>query len=165
VGIFAVQIAKSYGAQVTAVCGARNLEMARSLGADKVVDYRREDFTRSGEQYDLILAVNGHHSLRDYRRALRPAGVCVVVGGPLSQVLQAAALGRFLSRPGGKKHLFFVAATPKQDLLALRDLLAAGKLVAVIDKTYPLSKAAEAIRYVMDEHARGKVIITAGAQA
>lgn len=161
VGIYAVQIAKTYRAEVTAVCSTRNLDMVRSLGADHVIDYKREDFTKNGQHYDLILAVNGHHSIRDYKRALHPTGMCVVAGGPLSQVFQAMLLGRLVSRPGGKKHLFMgVATTPKKDLLVLRELLEAGRLVPVIDKSYPLSKTAEAIRYLIEEHARGKVVIT-----
>jgi NADPH:quinone reductase-like Zn-dependent oxidoreductase len=160
VGMYAVQIAKTYGAEVTAVCSTRNLETARAFGADHLIDYKMDDFTRNGQHYDLILAVNGHHSMRDYRRALRPMGKCVVVGGPLSQVLQALLLGRFVSRPGGKRHLFMVATTLKKDLLVLGDLLEAGKLVPMIDRSYPLSRAAEAIRYLIDEHARGKVVIT-----
>lgn len=160
VGMYAVQIAKAYGAEVTAVCSTRNLELAREFGADHVIDYKSEDFTRKGQHYDLILAVNGHHSIRDYRRALRPTGRCVVVGGPLSQVVQALLFGRFVSQSGGKRHLFMLAATLKKDLLVLRELLEAGRLAPMIDRSYPLSRAAEAIRYVIDEHARGKVVIT-----
>jgi NADPH:quinone reductase-like Zn-dependent oxidoreductase len=160
VGTFAVQIAKSYGAEVTAVCSTRNLDMARSIGADHVIDYKREDFTRNGQQYDLILAVNGHHSIQDYRRALSPRGICVVAGGPLSQIFQAMLLGPLVSRLGSKKHVFMIATTPKKDLLALKELLEAGKLAPVIDKCYPLNETAKAIRYLIEEHARGKVVIT-----
>jgi NADPH:quinone reductase-like Zn-dependent oxidoreductase len=161
VGTFAVQIAKSYGAEVTAVCSTRNQEMARSIGADHVIDYKREDFTRNGQQYDLILAVNGYHSVRAYRRALSPTGICVVAGGTLSQILQALLLGPLVSRRAGRRHVFMgVAATTKKDLLTLRDLLEAGKLVPVIDRTYPLAETAKAIRYLIEEHGRGKVVIT-----
>ncbi len=161
VGTFAVQIAKSYGAQVTAVCSTRNLDMVRSIGADYVIDYKREDFTRKGQHYDLILAVNGHHPIQAYRRALNPTGVCVVVGGPLSQILQAMVLGPLISRPGGKKHIFMgIATTTKKDLLVLKELFKAGKLAPVIDKCFPLSETAKAIRYLIEEHAQGKVVIT-----
>jgi NADPH:quinone reductase-like Zn-dependent oxidoreductase len=161
VGMFAVQIAKAFGADVTAVCSTRNLEMMRSIGADRAIDYRREDFTKQGEHYDLIFVVNGHHSIRDYRRALTPTGKCIVAGGPLPQILQALVFGKLVSRFGNKKHIFMgIATTPKKDLLVLRELLEAGKLNPVIDKCYPLSETAKAMRYLMEEHARGKVVIT-----
>ncbi|MBM3180834.1 MAG: NAD(P)-dependent alcohol dehydrogenase [Chloroflexi bacterium] len=160
VGTFAVQIAKSYGAEVTAVCRTRNLDMMRSIGADHVIDYTRGDFTKSGRQYDLILAVNGHHPILDYRRALSPTGICIVAGGSFSQVLQAMFLGSIISRLGGRKIRFMgIATTPKKDLLILKELLETGKLVPIIDKSYPLSETAEAIKYLMNEHARGKVVI------
>jgi NADPH:quinone reductase-like Zn-dependent oxidoreductase len=161
VGMFAVQIAKAFGADVAAVCSTRNLEMMRSIGADHAIDYKREDFTTKDQRYDLIFAVNGHHSIRDYRRALTPTGKCVVAGGSLSQILQALAFGKLISRFSSKKHIFMgIATTPKKDLLVLRELLEAGKLKPVIDKCYPLSETAKAIRYLMEEHARGKVVIT-----
>lgn len=163
VGVFAVQIAKAWGAEVTAVCSTRNQALARSLGADHIINYQREDFTRQGQQYDLILAVNSNHSIRDYQRALGRTGRCVVVGGSLAQVLQALLFGRLVSRAGSRKHAFMgVATTPQKDLLILRDLLETGKLSPVIDKTYPLGETARAIRYLIDEHARGKVVIIAG---
>jgi NADPH:quinone reductase-like Zn-dependent oxidoreductase len=161
VGVFAVQIAKSYGAEVTAVCSTRNLEMARSMGADHVIDYTREDFTQNGQHYDLILAVNGHHPLLHYRRALRDGGICVVAGGSFSQVLQAMLLGPLVSRLGTKKIGFMgIATTPQKDLLVIKELLEAGKLVPVIDKCYPLRETVEAIRYLVEKHAQGKVVIT-----
>jgi len=160
VGTFAVQIAKSYGAEVTAVCSTRNLDMARSIGADYVIDYTREDFTKHGLRYDLILAVNGSHPILNYRRALSPRGICAVAGGPLTQVFLALLLGPVISRLGSKKHFFMgMAKSGKEDLLVLKELLEAGKIVPVIDKCYPLSKTAEAIRYLIEEHARGKVVI------
>ncbi|MBN2385631.1 MAG: NAD(P)-dependent alcohol dehydrogenase [Anaerolineales bacterium] len=163
VGTFAVQIAKSYGAEVTAVGSTRNLDMLGSIGADQIIDYKREDFTRKGQQYALILAVNGYHPMQDYRRALIATGICVVAGGSMSQIFQALLLGPFVSRLGNKKHVFMgIATTPKKDLLVLQELLAAGKVVPVIDQCYPLHKTAEAIRYLMEEHARGKVVITMG---
>ena len=161
VGLFAVQIAKAFGAEVTAVCSTRNLDMVRSAGADQAIDYTCEDFTKSGQRYDLILAVNGHHPLLHYRRALSPAGICVVAGGPLSQVFLSMLLGPLLSKFGSKKIGFMgIATTPQQDLLLISELLETGKLVPVIDKCYPLSEVPQAIRYLIDEHARGKVIIT-----
>jgi NADPH:quinone reductase-like Zn-dependent oxidoreductase len=161
VGTFAVQIAKSFGTEVTAVCSTRNLEMARSIGADHVIDYKREDFTKNGQRYDLILAVNGYHPILDYRKALKPGGICVVTGGTLRQALQAMLFGPLVSRIGGRKIGFQgIATTPKQDLLTLRDLLETRKIVPVIDRRYPLSDVSEAFRYLVDEHARGKVVIT-----
>jgi NADPH:quinone reductase-like Zn-dependent oxidoreductase len=120
VGTFAVKIAKSFGAEVTAVCSTRNLDMARSIGADHIIDYTREDFAKSGQRYDLILAVNGHHSILDYRRALNPRGICVVVGGSLSQVFQGMLLGPLVSRIGSEKIGFQgIATTPKKDLFVI----------------------------------------------
>lgn len=161
VGLFAVQIAKAFGAEVTAVCSTRNPDLVRAAGADQAIDYTRQDFTRNGQQYDLIYAVNGHHSMFDYRRALSPAGICVVAGGPLSQIFQSMLLGPLLSRFGKKKVGFQgIATSPQEDLLFIRELLETGQIVPVIDHCYPLSQTAEALRHVIDEHARGKVIIT-----
>ena len=160
VGTFAVQIAKAFGAEVTAVCSTRNLDMVRSIGADHVIDYTREDFTKNEQRYDLILAVNGYHPILDYRRALGPHGICVVAGGAMSQIIQALLLGPLLSRIGSKKIGFMgIAITSKEDLLFLKELLESGKVVPVIDKSYPLSETAEAIRYLIEEHGRGKVVI------
>lgn len=161
VGMFAVQIAKAFGAEVTAVCSARNLEMARSIGADHAIDYKQEDFTTKDQRYDLIFVVNGYRPIQNYRKALTPTGMCVVAGGSFSQILQAIFLGPLVSRLGSKKHIFMgIATTPKKDLLVLKELLEAGKLSPVIDKSYPLSETAQAIRYLIEEHARGKVVIT-----
>lgn len=160
VGVFAVQIAKSYGAEVTAVCSTRNLSMARSIGADHMIDYTQEDFTKNGQHYDLILAINGHHPLLHYRRALSPQGICVVAGGSLAQVLQAILLGPLVSRIGTRKIGFMgIAATPQKDLLVIKELLEAGKLVPVIDECYPLSETAKAVNYLVENHAQGKVVI------
>ena len=161
VGTFAIQIAKSYGAEVTAVCSTRNLEIARSIGADHVIDYTRENFTRSGKQYDLILASNARHSVFDYRRALNPNGICVKAGGKpdLSGILQDLLLAPILSRFGHKKSCGFIAKMNQSDLILLRDLLETGKVVPVIDKRYPLSETAEALRYLETGHAQGKVVI------
>jgi NADPH:quinone reductase-like Zn-dependent oxidoreductase len=160
VGTFAVQIAKSFGAEVTAVCSTRNVDTARSIGADHVIDYTREDFTQSGQGYDLILGANAHHSIFDYRRALSRDGIFVMVGGGWIQILQAMLLGPFLSRIGSKKMRFFIAKINTKDLVFLKDLLEAGKVVPVIDRRYPLNDAAEALRYREEGHAQGKVVIT-----
>jgi len=161
VGTFAVQIAKSFLAQVTAVCSTRNLETARSIGADHVIDYTREDFTKSGQRYDLILAANAYHSIFDYRRALNQDGICVFVGGGLTQIFETLLLGPLLSLMGSKKTIFFIANINQKDLVFLKELLEAGKVVPVIDRRYPLRDAAEALRYLEERHARGKVVLTA----
>jgi NADPH:quinone reductase-like Zn-dependent oxidoreductase len=160
VGTFAVQIAKSFGAEVTAVCSTRNLDTARSIGADHVIDYTREDFTQSGQRYDLILGANAHHSIFDYRRALSPDGIYVAVGGGLPEIFQAMLLAPLLSRIGGEKARFFIANINQKDLVFLKDLLEAGKVVPVIDRRYPLSGAAEALRYLEEGHAQGKIVLT-----
>jgi len=162
VGTFAVQIAKSFGAEVTAVCSTRNVDRARSLGADHVIDYTREDFTRSGQRYDLILGANAYHSIFDYRRALNQDGIFVGAGGRggLVQMLQAMLLVTLLSRIGRKKMCLFLAKVNKKDLVFLKDLLEARKIVPVIDRRYPLSRVAEALRYLEEGHAQGKVVIT-----
>jgi NADPH:quinone reductase-like Zn-dependent oxidoreductase len=160
VGTFAIQIAKSFGAEVTAVCSTRNVDTARSLGADHVIDYTREDFTKSGQRYDLILAANAHHSISDYRRALCPNGIYVMAGGGGLQALQVAFLGPFLSRIGRKKTRFFVAKINQKDLVVLKDLLETGRVRSVIDRRYPLSRAAEAFHYLAEGHAQGKIVLT-----
>lgn len=160
VGTFAVQIAKSYGTTVTAVCSTRNLEIARSIGADHLIDYTREDFTKNGQQYDIILGVNGYHPIFDYRRALSPAGVYIAVGGALAQTIQALMIGGLLSKIGQQTLSFMgVATTDHKDLIIIRDLLESGKVIPVIHRCYPLSEAAEALRYLGEGHAQGKVII------
>jgi NADPH:quinone reductase-like Zn-dependent oxidoreductase len=160
VGTFAVQIAKSFAADVTAVCSTRNVETAKTIGADRVIDYRREDFTRTANRYDLILAANAHHSIFAYRRALSEDGIYVMVGGGWVQILQALLLGPLLSVIGRKKMRFFIAKLGQKDLLVLKDLLEAGNLVPVIDRRYPLSEVAGALRYLAEGHAQGKVVIT-----
>ena len=160
VGTFAVQIAKSFGAEVTAVCSTRNVDTARSIGADQVIDYTQEDFTKSGQRYDLIIAANAHRSIFDYKRALSPKGIYVMAGGGWAQILQAMLLARLLSLSGSKKMYFFMAKINKTDLVLLKDLLEAGKVVPIIDRRYPLSEVAEALRYVEEGHAQGKVVIT-----
>jgi NADPH:quinone reductase-like Zn-dependent oxidoreductase len=159
VGTFAVQIAKSFGAEVTAVCSTRNLEMARSIGADHVIDYTKEDFTKNGRQYDLILAANGYHSLSAYKRALTPKGIYVMAGGSMAQIFQAMLLGSWMSETGGKTLGGVSAKRNQKDLAILKVLVEAGKVVPVVDRRYPLSEAAEALRYLGEGHARGKVVI------
>jgi NADPH:quinone reductase-like Zn-dependent oxidoreductase len=164
VGTFAVQIAKVFGADVTGVCSTRNLDMVRTIGARHVIDYTAEDFTRSGQRYDLIFDTVGNHSLSDCRRALTPKGTLVLVGGPdkgrwlgpLAGMLKAAVLSRFVSQ----KLLPFLAHLSKDDLMVMREFLETGKVAPVIDRTYPLSDVPEAIRYLEEGHARGKVVIT-----
>ena len=158
VGTFAVQIAKSFGTEVTAVCSTRNVDAARSIGADHIIDYTLEDFTQSGRRYDLIMAANAYHSIFDYRRALTQNGIYVWSGGRVS--FQVMLLGPLLSLIGRKKIRFFLAKLNKTDLGLLADLLESGKVVPIIDRRYPLSETAEAVRYLEEGHARGKVVIT-----
>jgi NADPH:quinone reductase-like Zn-dependent oxidoreductase len=163
VGMFAVQLAKSFGAEVTAVCSPRNLDMVRSIGADHVIDYTQEDFTRSGQCYDLIFAVNGYHSLSDYKRALNPQGTYVCAGGAMRQFFEAMLLGSWMSRNGDKKMgSMGIAKVIQEDLVTLGELLEAGKITPVIDRGYPLSEIFEAFRYVEEKHAQGKVVIRVG---
>jgi NADPH:quinone reductase-like Zn-dependent oxidoreductase len=159
VGTFAVQIAKSYGAEVTAVCSTRNLDQARSLGADHVIDYTKEDFTRSGQQYDLIFAANGYHPLSAYKHSLTPKGIYVVAGGSKAQIFQGRLMGSWMSEKGGRKMGGVAAKLSQKDLTVLKELVEAGKVVPVIDRRYPLREAAEALRYLGAGHARGKVVI------
>jgi NADPH:quinone reductase-like Zn-dependent oxidoreductase len=162
VGTFAVQIAKFLGAEVTAVCSTRNLEAARSIGADHVIDYTGEDFTKSGQQYDLILAVNGYHPLSAYKRALTPRGIYVMAGGTQAQIFQAMLMGPMMSEKGGRKMGGLSAKASQKDLAYLNELLEEGRVVPVIDRRYPLSEAAEALRYIGEGHARGKIVIRMG---
>ena len=161
VGTFAVQLAKSFGAEVTAVCSTKNLDMARSIGADHVIDYTKQDFTRTGQQYDLILAANGDRSISDYRRALSPKGIYVQTGGSMAQMSQAMLQGPWISMTGSQKMGNMGVAKPNQnDLVIMKELLEAGKVKPVIDRCYPLAKVPEALRYLEEGHAQGKVVIT-----
>ena len=161
VGTFAVQIAKSFGADVTGVCSTRNVEMVRSIGADRVIDYVQQDFTKSGQRYDLIFDCVGNHSLSAHRRALNPNGVCVVAGAKgLWDFLTRALTAPVLSRLVSQKFVTFIAKLNKQDLTIMRELMATGKVTPVIDRRYSLSEVPEAIRYLEKRHARGKVVIT-----
>jgi len=160
VGTFAVQIAKSFGAEVTGVCSTSKLDMVRSIGADHVIDYTREDFTESGQHYDLVFSVGGNHPISNYRRALSPAGTYVCAGGSTAQYFQALLLGPLISIIGRKKMGIVVPNLKQEDLVYLIELCDAGKVVPVIDKRYPLCEVPEAIRYVEEGHAEGKVVIT-----
>jgi NADPH:quinone reductase-like Zn-dependent oxidoreductase len=160
VGTFAVQLAKSFGAEVTAVCSTRNVDIMRSLGADHVIDYTREDFTQNGEQYDLILAANGNRSISEYKRALRPNGTYVMTGGSEKQMFQAMLLGPWLSMTGTKKMGNVMAKPNTRDLGFVKELLEEGLVIPVIDRRYPLRETAEALRYLEAGHTRGKVVIT-----
>jgi NADPH:quinone reductase-like Zn-dependent oxidoreductase len=164
VGTFAVQIARSFGADVTGVCSARNVEMVRSIGANQAIDYTREDFTAGGRRYDLVLDMIGNHSLTECRRALTPEGTLVLVGGPdegrwigpLTGPLRAVALSRLVRQ----KLLPLLTHLNKNDLIVLRGLLEDGKVTPVVDRAYALREVPEAIRYLEEGHARGKVVIT-----
>ena len=166
VGTYAVQLAKAFGADVTAVCSTANVELARSLGADRVVDYTREDFTKLGERHDLMLDIAGSRPFRAFRRALTPDATVVIVGakfpssrglGPLSHMLgtRLAAVGR------SQTVKLFIAKIEQEDLLVLQELLESGKVRSVIDRSYELREAADALRYLGEGHARGKVVLTA----
>lgn len=161
VGTFAVQIAKAYGAEVTGVCSTRNLDLVRSIGADQVIDYTREDFTRNGRRYDLIYDAVGNRTALEQRRALSPQGICVITGfQSMSRLFGNMIWGKLLSKEGGQQILGQgLAPTSKANLLTIKELLEAGKVVPVIDKCYPLSETAEAIRYLETGHVRGKVIV------
>ncbi len=160
VGTFVVQIARAFGAEVTAVCSTRNVPIARSLGADHVIDYTEVDFAHGPERYDVIFAANAHHSIFQYRRMLAPDGIYVCAGGDITRVLKAFLLGPLLSWIGRKKMYFFLAKVTQKDLAFLKDLLEARKIVPMIDKRYSLSEAAEALRYLALGHAQGKIVLT-----
>ena len=161
VGTFTVQIAKAFGAHVTGVCRTQNLDLVRSLGADQVIDYTQEDFTRNGQRYDLIIDNVGNHSISDYARALNPKGICVIVGfTSVSLLLQHLLLGRLISKIGSKKIGMMLAHIKKTDLVLLKELMEAGKLVPVIDRCYPPSEVSEAYRRLEEKHARGKIVVT-----
>ena len=159
VGTFAVQIAKVYGADVTAVCSTRNVEILRAVGASRVIDYRREDFARDDQRYDLVLAANAYRPLSDYRRVLKPRGRYVMTGGGGAQILQAILLGAFVSMTSGQRMGNLLAIAKKNDLLVLKELLETGNIKPVIDRTVALSDVPDAIRYLEQEHARGKIVV------
>jgi NADPH:quinone reductase-like Zn-dependent oxidoreductase len=164
VGTYAVQLAKAFGAYVTGVCSTKKVEMVRSIGADHVIDYTQEDFAEGDQRYDLILDIGGNSSLARLRRALTPRGTLVIVGGETDgrwlggtdRQLRALMLSRFVGQRLGT----FVSSENHEDMIVLKDLIESGKLTPVIDRTYPLSEVPEAIRYLEQGHARGKVLIT-----
>ncbi|MFC1878770.1 NAD(P)-dependent alcohol dehydrogenase [Chloroflexota bacterium] len=161
VGTFAVQIAKAFGAEVTGVCSTRNLEMARSIGADHVIDYTQEDFTQNSRCYDLIVDIAANHSLKDLESVLNPKGICVVVGfSTLVHMLRVRILGPRISKAGGKKLGMLIPEEDKTDLVVMKEILESGKVAPVIDRRYTLDEVPEAIRYLEKGHARGKVVIT-----
>ena len=164
VGTFAIQIAKYFGAEVTGVCSTRNLELVRSIGADDVIDYTKEDFTNSSQKYDLIIDNIANRSAVNLKRALSPNGICVIVGfSSLSRMFQHIFLGPLVSMIGNKKISGLGTAKPnKKDLVFLKKLLESGKIKPVIDRRYSLSEVPEAIRYLEEGHARGKVVIIIG---
>ncbi|HEY6410555.1 MAG TPA: NAD(P)-dependent alcohol dehydrogenase [Ktedonobacteraceae bacterium] len=162
VGTFAVQIARAFGTEVTGVCSTRNLDMVRSIGADHAIDYMKEDFTRTGQHYDLIYDAVGNSSVSAYRRALNPGGTCVVAGfTSLPRLFEHMLIGPLRSKIGDKKvGLMGTAQIKQKDLVSLRELIEAGKVTPVIDRRYSLREVPEAIRYLEAKHARGKVVIT-----
>ncbi len=160
VGTFAVQIAKSFGAEVTGVCSTRNVDILRSIGADHVIDYTKEDFTQKKQSYDLILAVNGYQPISAYKRALSPKGIFVHVGGSGAQLFQAMVQGPWISMTGSKKMGSMLQRANQKDLMYMKELLEAGKVKPVIDRCYKLSEVPEAFRYFAEGHAQGKVVIT-----
>jgi len=161
VGTFAVQLARYFETEVTAVCSARNLELMRSLGADYVIDYEKENFTKGGQHYDLILAINGNYPLGAYKRILNPNGVYVMIGGALSQIFKSIVFGWLMS-VGSKKMRTLAAKSNKEDLAFIAKLVEEGKIHPVIERSYSLDQTAEAMRYLGKGHAQGKVIIKVG---
>jgi NADPH:quinone reductase-like Zn-dependent oxidoreductase len=157
VGTFAVQIAKAFGAEVTGVCSTKNLDMVRSIGADHVIDYTQEDFTQRGRRYDLILDNVANHSFSDLRRALTPQGIIIPNSGHggMGYVIKAFLLSPFMRQQGS----MYLASSNNKDLVVLKELIEAGKVTPVIDRTYPLSDTPEAFRYLEEGHTRGKVVI------
>jgi len=160
VGTFAVQIAKAFDTEVTAVCSTGNMEQASSIGADHVIDYTREDFTRGNKKYDLVFAANGYHSLSSYKRTLAPGGVFVMAGGTRRQIFQSMLLGPLMSEKNGRKMRGVMAKPSQKDLAFIKHLVENGKVRPVIDRRYSLCEVAEALRYIGEGHARGKIVIS-----
>ena len=158
VGTFAVQLARYFGAEVTAVCSTRNLEQSSILGADNVIDYTHEDFTKSDKSYDLILAVNGNYSLFAYKRILKKHGIYVMIGGTLMQIIKTLLFAKLLSLGSKKMYLLFAKSNQK-DLEFVVKLVEDGKIKSIVEQRYPLNKTANAMRYVGEGHAQGKVVI------
>ena len=160
VGTFAVQIAKSFGAEVTAVCSTGKMDMLRSIGADHVIDYTKEDFTQNGKRYDLIIGANGYRSLSDYKRALSADGRYVCTGGSTKQIFESILLGGLMTVNGNRKIINLYSKPNKKDLVFMNELLEAGKVKPVMDKSYTLNEVPEAFRYFGAGHVGGKVVIT-----
>ncbi|MBX3054779.1 MAG: NAD(P)-dependent alcohol dehydrogenase [Caldilineaceae bacterium] len=160
VGTFAVQIAKAFGAEVTGVCSTGKMEMVRSIGADHVIDYTQEDFTKNGQRYDLILAANGYQPLSAYARALSPQGIYVMSGGAMVQLFEVMIWGMLKSKKGGKTFGNMTVKSSQEDLFLMKELIEAGKVVPVLDQRFPLSRVPDAIRYLEAGHAKGKVVIS-----
>jgi NADPH:quinone reductase-like Zn-dependent oxidoreductase len=156
VGTFAVQIAKSFGTEVTGVCRTAKMDLVRSIGADHVIDYTREDITKKNQSYDLIFDTAAHRSILKYKRILSPGGIYVLAGGSMARIFQLM----IISRVGAKNMGLIVARKSQTDLLFIAELMTAGKVRSIIDKRFPLSETAEALRYLEEGHARGKVVIT-----
>jgi NADPH:quinone reductase-like Zn-dependent oxidoreductase len=161
-GMYAVQLAKLHHAEVTGVDNAEKLEFMRSLGADHVIDYTREDFTRNGRTYDLILDLAGHRSAFAYRRSLKPGGRYLYVGGSMATLVQVLLVGPLIGTSGGRKIRVLAVRSGAQYLAPIVELCQAGKIATVIDRRYPLSEVPEALRYLGEGHARGKVVVTVG---
>ena len=160
VGTFAVQLAKLSGTEVTGVDALHKLDVVRSVGADHIIDYTQQDFTKTGELYDLILDCQGFRSMFDYRRTLRPEGTYAMVGGPLLRALQLVFLNFCAPLTRESRKLRLVAEGPNKGLADLKELIEAGKLVSIVDKAYPLSEVPEALRYFGDGRHKGKIVIT-----
>jgi NADPH:quinone reductase-like Zn-dependent oxidoreductase len=159
IGTFAVQLAKAFGAEVTGVCSTRNVDLVRLIGADQVIDYTQEDFTKNGQRYDLIVATAGYRSIFDYKRALSPKGRYVATGGSLAQVFQAMLLGPWISLTRRNTMGNLLARPNQKDLVCMKELLEAGKVKPVIERRYTLREVAEALRYYEEGHTKGKVVI------
>lgn len=165
VGSFAIQIAKALGAEVTAVCSTQNVEYARSFGADHIVDYTREDFTRCGQQYDLLFNVNGARSWSEYKRVLKPDATFVLVGGPRTPLIGPLSLlikMRIAMLGSSQKFAFFIAQFNREDMLVLKELLETGKLKPFVEQTYPMTRIADAMRHLGTGHAKGKIVVRMG---
>ncbi|MCC7189358.1 MAG: NAD(P)-dependent alcohol dehydrogenase [Anaerolineales bacterium] len=165
VGSFTIQIAKAFGADVTAVCSTQNVEHARRLGADHVIDYAKEDFTRNGQQYDVLINVNGSRSWSAYKRALKPGGIFVLVGGPRTPIIGPLSLlvkVRLAMLGSNRKFAFFVAQFNRKDMQILKDLIESGKVKPFVEKTYSMSRIADAMRHLGMGHAQGKIVVTMG---
>lgn len=160
VGTFAVQIAKALSAEVTAVVSTRNVEIAKSLGADRIIDYQKEDFASGDETYDVIIGVNGSRPISTYNRKLKEKGIFVHVGGPISQMYQNMLLRPWYSAIGKKRFITFLQRPNVQDLVQINELIQAGKVQPVIDRTYPLSETCQAFQYFEKGHSQGKVVIS-----